>query len=267
MFLKFRMTWKMTWKKKTKNGMMKREGKKVYKKEDYDLNVVTQTLKDARALDVVVMDMSGKTDWVKYMVFATGRSGSHILSMANSLVDELKSRRKGMWNVQQKECEFWVIVNSGDILVNIFTEEERADFDLERSWIFRRNKQFHFLQNEELRKELMFMFDDEDGVLEAMEDNVSRSEPMFDDEVPSKERRKRFSMDWKNKTVVEEVKEVSRESKGLKKERKVKKISNESARKNKTIVEDVKEVPRESKGLKKERKKKSGKSIVTVNEV
>jgi len=84
----------------------------------------------------------------------------------------------------------------------------------------------------------MFMFDDEDGVLEAMEENVAQSKPTLDKE-PSQGKRKRFSMDWDKKTIVEDG------VKGLKKERKAKKSSQTEFT----------------------RKKKSGKSKETVNEV
>ena len=38
-------------------------------------------------------------------------------------------RRPGYnWKLDQKSCDFWVIVNSGDILVNLFTEEVLLNF-------------------------------------------------------------------------------------------------------------------------------------------
>uniref|UniRef100_A0A6B2LJE2 Iojap-like ribosome-associated protein n=1 Tax=Arcella intermedia TaxID=1963864 RepID=A0A6B2LJE2_9EUKA len=102
------------------------------------------------------------------MVYVTGRSGSHLRSMANALMDELKFRKKGTVSIDHKDCDFWVIVNSGDILINIFTEEAREEYDLERTWVLRREPSFVYGAQEEVMKELKFVYDEEDGVYEEV---------------------------------------------------------------------------------------------------
>ncbi len=83
--------------------------------------------------------------------------------MANALVMELKMRRPGRrWGVDQEGCEFWLLVNSGDILVNLFTEEEREEYDLERTWILRRDDKNPFSPQYDEAEEDRWIYDEED---------------------------------------------------------------------------------------------------------
>jgi len=68
---------------------------RVYVEGEYNLDVITAVLRDMKAWDVVVIDVSNKSNWVPFMVFATGRSGGHIRGIAQKLLSELKSRRRG----------------------------------------------------------------------------------------------------------------------------------------------------------------------------
>jgi len=103
------------------------------------------------------------------------RSKAHIRSTAKALLEELKQRRPGRaWKLNQADCDFWIILNSGDILVNLWTEEERDDYDLEKTWVLRRyeknplSAQF----NDEL--ETRWIYDEDDGALDEDDPDVEK---------------------------------------------------------------------------------------------
>ena len=47
--------------------------------EPYDPEFVATLLKQLKATDVCVIDISEKVDWVKYMVYATGRASQDFI--------------------------------------------------------------------------------------------------------------------------------------------------------------------------------------------
>jgi ribosome-associated protein len=98
------------------------------------LTTVLDSLSDAKAEDIVAIDLAGKTSIGDHMVIASGRSQRHVGAIAEQLREKLKSqghtnpRIEGMPN-----CD-WVLIDSGDIIVHIFRPEVRQFYNLEKMW-------------------------------------------------------------------------------------------------------------------------------------
>jgi ribosome-associated protein len=64
------------------------------------LNVVLDTLDDAKAEDVVCIDLKGKTSIGDQMVVASGRSQRHVAAVADHLIRKLKDDGFGRARVE-----------------------------------------------------------------------------------------------------------------------------------------------------------------------
>ncbi len=96
--------------------------------------MVSQSLEDDKAEDVVVIELAGKSTIADYMVIATGTSRRQVGTMAEHLRDKLKgSGLKGV-SIEGKENCDWVLLDAGDIVVHLFRPEVRAFYALERMW-------------------------------------------------------------------------------------------------------------------------------------
>ena len=56
-------------------------------------NIVNQ-LEDNKALDIISIDLKGKSDIADFLVIATGTSNRHVSSLSENLITELKKN----WN-------------------------------------------------------------------------------------------------------------------------------------------------------------------------
>ncbi len=98
------------------------------------LSLVTDVLDDAKAEDVVVVGLAGKSTLGDYMVIATGRSNRQVAAMADQIVKRLKEvgikgvRPEGL---RQRD---WVLIDAGDVIVHLFRPEVRAFYNLEKMW-------------------------------------------------------------------------------------------------------------------------------------
>ncbi|MGD0531563.1 MAG: ribosome silencing factor [Methyloceanibacter sp.] len=98
------------------------------------LNVVLDTLDDAKAEDVVCIDLKGKTSIGDQMVVASGRSQRHVSAVADHLVRKLKGAGFGRARVEGLlHCD-WVLIDAGDVIVHIFRQEVREFYNLEKMW-------------------------------------------------------------------------------------------------------------------------------------
>lgn len=70
-----------------------------------------------------------------YMVFVTGKSASHMRRMAGVLTQALHKRRlPGDHQIEGRDCDDWMIVDCGNIIVHFFNEEGRKHYDIEPLW-------------------------------------------------------------------------------------------------------------------------------------
>jgi len=98
------------------------------------LTTVLDSLSDAKAEDIVAIDLAGKTSIGDHMVIASGRSQRHVGAIADQLRDKLKSEGHGNVRIEGiPHCD-WVLIDAGDIIVHIFRPEVRQFYNLEKMW-------------------------------------------------------------------------------------------------------------------------------------
>ncbi|WP_431190613.1 ribosome silencing factor [Bauldia litoralis] len=98
------------------------------------LRVVLASLEDSKAEDLTSIDITGKTTIGDFIVVASGRSHRHVGSLADRLVQDLKSAGFRDLKIEgQKSCD-WVLVDTGDIIVHIFRPEVRDFYNIEKMW-------------------------------------------------------------------------------------------------------------------------------------
>lgn len=92
------------------------------------------TLDAAKAEDVAVIDLKGKTSIGDQMVVASGRSQRHVGAVADHLIKKLKDEGFGRARVEGlPQCD-WVLIDAGDVIVHVFRPEVREFYNLEKMW-------------------------------------------------------------------------------------------------------------------------------------
>jgi ribosome-associated protein len=98
------------------------------------IDIVLQSLDDAKAEATVAIDITGKSPLSDHMVVTSGRSNRHVGAVADQLIKALrengfhKPRIEGM-----PHCD-WVLVDAGDVIVHIFRPEVREFYNIEKMW-------------------------------------------------------------------------------------------------------------------------------------
>ena len=98
------------------------------------VEAVLKQLDDAKAEQIVTMDLTGKSTIADTMVVASGRSNRHVNAIADQVVEELG--KHGFKNIRIEgvpQCD-WVLVDAGDVIVHVFRPEVRTFYNLEKLW-------------------------------------------------------------------------------------------------------------------------------------
>ncbi len=101
--------------------------------EDKVLEIITKTLDENKAEDVVVIDLRGKTSIANQMVVASGTSQRHVASLAEKVQENLKAAGFKS-TVEGEEKADWVLIDAFDVIVHIFKPEVREFYSIEKMW-------------------------------------------------------------------------------------------------------------------------------------
>jgi ribosome-associated protein len=98
------------------------------------LATVQSSLADAKAEDIVAVDLGGKSPIADHMVIASGRSSRHVSAVADKLLQTLKAQTSGPIRIEGLAQADWVLIDAGDVIVHIFRPEVRNFYNLEKLW-------------------------------------------------------------------------------------------------------------------------------------
>jgi ribosome-associated protein len=91
-------------------------------------------LDEAKAENIVSIDIRAKSSIGDTMIIASGRSDRHVGAIAEQLAEKLKTAGVSRVRIEgQKQCD-WVLVDAGDIIVHVFRPEVREFYNLEKMW-------------------------------------------------------------------------------------------------------------------------------------
>ena len=98
------------------------------------LKTILAQLEDAKAEEIVSINLDGKTAIADNMVVASGRSNRHVGAIADQLVDKLKASGHRHIRVEGMDTCDWVLVDAVDVIVHLFRPEVRSFYNLEKLW-------------------------------------------------------------------------------------------------------------------------------------
>jgi len=110
-------------------------------------------LQNKKLKNVEAFDLKGKSKLVKFIILATAQNEKTSKQIAIELEEEISK----MGKLVKKEGEFpgdWIILDLGDVLIEIFTEDSRAYYNLEKLWGSSKNR-----VNEPIKKARLYCFE------------------------------------------------------------------------------------------------------------
>ena len=91
-------------------------------------------LDDDKALDMVLIDLRGKSPMSDAMIVASGRSNRHVGALADHLLRLFKEMGLGKVKVEGLPHCDWVLLDAGDVIVHLFRPEVRTFYTIEKIW-------------------------------------------------------------------------------------------------------------------------------------
>lgn len=100
---------------------------------DYAL-LAAKTLSDKKGQDIVIIDIQEKAAFADYFVICSGTSERQINSLVDDVEDALAKEGILVKAIEGKNGSGWVLMDFGDVIVNLFTKEMREKYSIEKVW-------------------------------------------------------------------------------------------------------------------------------------
>ena len=101
---------------------------------DQILELITTSLDNDKAENILTIPLQGKSAMADYMVVATGRSSRQVAAMAEHIEFKLKQNKIAILGLEGLRQADWVLIDANDVIVHLFRPEVREFYGLERMW-------------------------------------------------------------------------------------------------------------------------------------
>jgi len=102
--------------------------------KDPRLNLVLTAVMGKKALDIIVLDVSGLTSLADSFIICSGRSNRQVTAIADYIRTDLKQQGVAPLSVEGLQEGHWVLMDYGDIVIHVFYDDVRRFYDLEGLW-------------------------------------------------------------------------------------------------------------------------------------
>ena len=92
-------------------------------------------LEDRKAEDVTVIDISEISPIADYFIIANGTNQNQLQAMRDAADEALYKAGVKVQQIEGNQSSTWILMDYGDIIIHIFSKEDRLFYDLERTWI------------------------------------------------------------------------------------------------------------------------------------
>ncbi len=98
------------------------------------LQVAAQAALDKKAFQLVTLDVTAMTAMTDSFLLCSGASDRQVNAIADSMVKKLRDKGCRPRHLEGEGRSGWVLIDYGDFVVHVFSEEKRSYYALDNLW-------------------------------------------------------------------------------------------------------------------------------------
>lgn len=106
-----------------------------YKMDTRELTkLICKALDDKKAMDIKIIDISEVSVLADYFVVASASNQNQLVAMQDEVDRVMYENKMQPKSIEGNRQSTWILMDYEDVIVHLFTEEDRLFYDLERIW-------------------------------------------------------------------------------------------------------------------------------------
>jgi ribosome-associated protein len=101
--------------------------------EAVNLKELVTLLSDRHGEKIAVIDLAGQSTIADHLVLVSGKSDIHMKTLKDYVTDYLEAQKLDFY-VEGEKSPKWILIDAGDVVVNIFSRKGREFYRLESIW-------------------------------------------------------------------------------------------------------------------------------------
>lgn len=97
-------------------------------------DIAYKALEEKKAEDIRIIDISEISVIADYFIIASGSNPNQLQAMQENVDEQLYQAGYHAKQVEGNQRSSWILMDYNDIIVHIFSREDRLFYDLERIW-------------------------------------------------------------------------------------------------------------------------------------
>ncbi len=94
---------------------------------------IINILKKKKAKDIVVLDITELSSLCDYFVICSSQSQNQSEALLEEVLLQAKKKKMSIHHVEGEDTD-WILIDFGNFILHIFSEEARSYWDLEHLW-------------------------------------------------------------------------------------------------------------------------------------
>jgi ribosome-associated protein len=96
--------------------------------------ILINALEEKKGENILLLDIHEIASFTDYFIISSGTSDRMIDSLADAVIDEAREKAKLRGHKEGQASGGWVVIDFGDIVVHIFSPDQRDYYRLEQLW-------------------------------------------------------------------------------------------------------------------------------------
>lgn len=96
--------------------------------------IICDVLAEKKADDIKVIDIQNVSVIADYFIVAAGSNQNQLLAMQDEVGRKMHENKAEAKQIEGNRSSTWILMDYGDIIVHLFSQEDRLFYNLERIW-------------------------------------------------------------------------------------------------------------------------------------